>query len=86
MDAIRCGDSASSMVGKRIILRPSHTRGPRYTAQNYQDAMAICRWVGYPDLFLTFTCNPKWPEINEVLHLIGQYDNYNRVGIMCRVF
>lgn len=31
--------------------------------QNYQHAMAICRWAGYPDLFITFTCNPKWPEI-----------------------
>ncbi|KAI9124888.1 hypothetical protein K1719_004215 [Acacia pycnantha] len=31
--------------------------------QNYQDAMAICAWAGYPDIFLTFTCNPMWPEI-----------------------
>ncbi|KAI9111319.1 hypothetical protein K1719_017731 [Acacia pycnantha] len=30
---------------------------------NYQDAMAICAWAGYPDIFLTFTCNPMWPEI-----------------------
>ena len=37
--------------------------------QNYQDAM-ICRWAGYPDLFLTFTCNPKWPEINHSLEFI----------------
>ncbi|XP_042016304.1 uncharacterized protein LOC121764332 [Salvia splendens] len=21
------------------------------------------RWIGYPNLFITFTCNPKWPEI-----------------------
>ncbi|KAM3237638.1 hypothetical protein P3L10_012667 [Capsicum annuum] len=25
--------------------------------------MVICKWVGYPDLFITFTCNPKWSEI-----------------------
>ncbi|KAM3263420.1 hypothetical protein P3L10_000414 [Capsicum annuum] len=25
--------------------------------------MAICKWAGYPNLFITFTCNPKWPEI-----------------------
>ena len=31
--------------------------------QNYLDAMAICKYFGYPDLFITFTCNPKWPEI-----------------------
>ena len=31
--------------------------------ENYQDVMAICRWVGYPNLFITFTCNAKWLEI-----------------------
>jgi hypothetical protein len=30
--------------------------------QNYQNAMAICRWAGYPDVFVTFTCNPQWLE------------------------
>ncbi|KAF3623078.1 hypothetical protein FXO38_30935 [Capsicum annuum] len=86
MDAIRRGDSDSSMIGKSIILPSSHTGGPRYRAQNYQNVMAICMWAGYPDLFLTFTCNPKWLEINEMLHLIGQHDDDNRVDIICRVF
>nr|GEW37195.1 hypothetical protein [Tanacetum cinerariifolium] len=27
------------------------------------DAMAICRWAGPPNLFVTMTCNPKWFEI-----------------------
>ena len=31
--------------------------------QLYQDAMAIVSCFGKPDLFVTFTCNPKWPEI-----------------------
>ncbi|XP_062104396.1 uncharacterized protein LOC133815593 [Humulus lupulus] len=75
-----------SKVGKSIILPSSHTGGPRYRVQNYQDAMAICKWAGYPDLFLTFTCNPKWPEINDMIHLIGQKDDNNRVDIICRVF
>nr|XP_004249697.1 uncharacterized protein LOC101259797 [Solanum lycopersicum] len=48
--------------------------------------MAICRWAGYPNLFLTFTCNPKWPEIKAMLHLIGQHDDGSRVDIICRVF
>nr|XP_009789935.1 PREDICTED: uncharacterized protein LOC104237479 [Nicotiana sylvestris] len=86
MDAIVRGDSDCSMIGKIIILPSSHTGGPRYRVQNYQDAMAICRWAGYPDLFITFTCNPKWPEINEMLRLIGQESDDNRVDIICRVF
>ncbi|XP_031121063.1 uncharacterized protein LOC116024309 [Ipomoea triloba] len=46
-----------------IILPSSFTGGARYMIKNYQDAMAICRQIGYPHLFITFTCNPKWPEI-----------------------
>lgn len=34
---------------------------------NYLDAMAICKYFGFPDLFITFTCNPKWPEITRYL-------------------
>ena len=86
MDVVVHGDSDCSKVGKTIILPSSHTSGPRYRAQNYQDAMAICRWAGYPNLFLTFTCNPKWPEIKAMLHLIGQHDDGSRVDIICRVF
>ena len=37
--------------------------------QNYHDGVAICRVYGPPDLFITFTCNPKWCEItSNILH------------------
>jgi hypothetical protein len=52
------GDSSAAAIGQRIILPSSFTIGPRHMVQNYQDAMAICRWVGSPDAFVTFTCNP----------------------------
>lgn len=39
----------------------------RYMVQNYLDAMALVKAFGYPDLFLTFTCSPKWPEIRRQL-------------------
>jgi len=39
--------------------------------QNYQDAMAICRWDDCPNAFVTFTCNPQWLEIKRTL-LLGQ--------------
>ncbi|XP_050278246.1 uncharacterized protein LOC126719772 [Quercus robur] len=69
-DAVLRGDTNPKTVGKRIILPSSFTGSPRYMAQNYQDAMAICRRVGYPDLFMTFTCNPKWSEITPCLEFI----------------
>lgn len=84
--AIVRGDSDCLIVQKTIILPWSHTGGLCYRAQNYQDAMAICRWAGYLDLFLTFSCNSKWLEINEMQCLIGQDNDGNRVDIIYRVF
>ena len=42
----------------------------RYMRQAYQDDMALFRIFGKPDLFITFTANPNWPEI--VRELNGQ--------------
>jgi hypothetical protein len=35
--------------------------------ERYVDAMAIVRELGKPTLFVTMTCNPKWPEIQQSL-------------------
>ncbi|XP_075650013.1 uncharacterized protein LOC142620542 [Castanea sativa] len=85
-DVVLRGDMDPITVGKRIVLPSSFTGSPRYMVQNYQDAMAICRWAGYPDLFLTFTCNPKWPEINHSLDFIGGLKYEDRPDIVARVF
>jgi hypothetical protein len=53
--------------------------------QNYYDAMAICRDYGPPDFFITFTCNPKWPEIAEGILETGQKPT-DRADIVVRVF
>ena len=29
--------------------------------------MTVCKVHGYPDLFITFTCNPNWPEIERFM-------------------
>ncbi|XP_057414959.1 uncharacterized protein LOC130709848 [Lotus japonicus] len=84
-DAITRGDNDSSSIGSRIILPSSFTGGRRYMFENCQDAMAICGTYGYPDLFLTMTCNPKWPEIDR--HVSGySLSAYDRPDISCRVF
>ncbi|XP_028085778.1 uncharacterized protein LOC114286752 [Camellia sinensis] len=62
-DAVVAGDVDASAVGRRFVLPSSFSGGPRSMIQRYQDAMAICRTIGAPDLFITFTCNPIWPEI-----------------------
>lgn len=66
-DALHKGDVDGNNVGKKVILPASFTGSKRYMVQNYQDAMAICRFYGPPDLFITFTCNPKWQEIADAL-------------------
>jgi hypothetical protein len=66
-DTIVVGDNSATAIGQRIILPSSFTRGPRHMVQNYQDAMAIYRWARCSDAFITFTCNPQWPEIKRAL-------------------
>lgn len=65
-DALLNGETNAAATGKRVVLPSSFTGGARYMMGNYQDAMSICQTVGYPDLFITFTCNPAWPEIARI--------------------
>ncbi|XP_061344069.1 uncharacterized protein LOC133290038 [Gastrolobium bilobum] len=79
------GEDAALSTGKRIIIPSSFTGGPRYMAENCKDAFAICRWAGYPHLFITITCNPKWPEITRFVRA-RQLNPEDRPDILCRVF
>lgn len=50
-----------------------------------QDGMTYVQTYGKPDLFITFTCNPKWIEIINELLLPGQ--NYqDRHDLITRMF
>ncbi|XP_015935715.1 uncharacterized protein LOC107461684 [Arachis duranensis] len=53
--------------------------------QNYQDAMTICKVMEYPDLFITFTCNPNWPELEDFLKNRKLHAS-DRPDIVCRAF
>ncbi|KAI4334690.1 hypothetical protein L6164_013405 [Bauhinia variegata] len=66
-----------------IIEKQSGSR--RYIDQLYFDAMAICGTVGYPDIFLTFTCNPKWLEVKRLLDLV-RLKPEDRSDIISRIF
>lgn len=59
IDVVLRGKIDPSYQGKCIILPSSFIGGARYTIQNYQDALAICKWADYLDIFITFTCNQK---------------------------
>lgn len=55
-------------------------------AQNFQDAMAICRWAGNPDLFIIVTSNPKWAEIQSFLDFIPGQKSEERPDVVLTVF
>ena len=77
-------DGDARNVGKLTILPYSFTGGPRYMHERTQDAMTYVRNYGSPDLFITFTCNPKWPEIKAAL-ILGQRVE-DRTDLEARVF
>ncbi len=74
--------------GQHIVLPSSHTSSPCAMYQLYQDSMAICRALQKPDIFLTMTANPKWPEIVEALkHTDGPDQKVEDwLDIVARVF
>ena len=58
--------------GRRIILSPTFYGSPRWYQQQFQDAMALVRYYGKPDLFITMTTNPNWPDIKNSLNPGGR--------------
>lgn len=54
--------------------------------QNFQDSLAVCKEYGHPDLSITFTCNPKWEEIQNAVRTSGSHDASVRPDIIARVF
>lgn len=59
----KTSDEFGKKVGQSFILPSTFKGSPRHCQQGYQDSMAMVRRFGKPSLFITFTCNPNWPEI-----------------------
>ncbi|KAK3911682.1 ATP-dependent DNA helicase PIF7 [Frankliniella fusca] len=49
--------------GRIVILPPSEQKSERQQYANYMDSVCIASKYGAPDLFMTMTANPRWPEI-----------------------
>ncbi|KAK9671513.1 hypothetical protein RND81_12G035200 [Saponaria officinalis] len=86
IDAIVAGITTTDLLGRTTILPASFLGCFRFLFQNYQDALAICRWAGPPGLFLTFTCNPKWDEIKQFLAKHPGQHPEDRPDVVARVF
>ncbi|XP_048501440.1 uncharacterized protein LOC104885353 [Beta vulgaris subsp. vulgaris] len=67
LDCFEGGENSGANVGHRVILPPSFLGGPRDMKRCYLNAFALVQRYGKPDLFITMTCNPNWPEIKDHL-------------------
>ncbi|KAG5521132.1 hypothetical protein RHGRI_033626 [Rhododendron griersonianum] len=84
VDSVSHGESNGSKVGIRIVLPGTFTGGPRDMRKRYLVAMTLVQRYGKPDLFLTMTCNPNWPEIKAELKQHEQAQN--RPDLATRIF
>jgi hypothetical protein len=68
VDAVAANaDVNQNQLGQRLILPSSFSGSTRNMQQLCQDALAINRYYGGGDLFITITANPAWPEIQSAL-------------------
>ncbi|XP_063931152.1 uncharacterized protein LOC135143203 [Zophobas morio] len=82
-DAINADGNVNN-VGRMTILPATYIGSPRHMHEYAQDAMSYVRHYGRRNLFVTFTCNPKWSQIKrELLHSQTPVD---RQDITARVF
>jgi hypothetical protein len=83
VDALHEGANINS-IGKKVVLPASFTSGPRFMQKNLQNALALLRKFGGSDLFITFTANPRWREVEEAL--LPNQTPADRPDIIARVF
>ncbi|XP_050887928.1 uncharacterized protein LOC127093069 [Lathyrus oleraceus] len=84
-DGEQNANTQGSNKGKRVVLPSTYVGSRRFMEQLYFDGMAICSHFGFPDLFITFTCNPNWPEIQRLVAK-NNLNSQDRPDIISRVF
>ena len=85
VDAVAANSDADmNQLGSRFILPSSFSGSTRHMQQLLQDALAINRYYGGGDLFITMTANSAWPEVQSAL-LHGQTAN-DRPDLVVRAF
>ncbi|KAL4590838.1 hypothetical protein LXL04_003781 [Taraxacum kok-saghyz] len=84
VDCGNTGEVEPSKVGQRVVLPASFIGGPRDMRRRFLDAMTLVQDDGKPNIFLTITCNPGWPEITDYLE--PRQDAQDRPDLVSRVF
>ena len=77
-------DGNADNLGQLVILPFTFTGSPHHMHEYTHHAMTYARSYGRPDLFITFTCNSKWEEIQ--VELMPDQTDYDRHDLTARVF
>src|SRR3546814_1472353 len=78
------GDDENSDRPRRFFLPSSFTGSMRHLKKLAANSLALVSAKGKPTVFVTLTCNPRWPEI--VRELLDGQTAFDRPEITCRVF
>ncbi|GFW73363.1 hypothetical protein TNCV_2800271 [Trichonephila clavipes] len=72
--------------GKMVILPSTFVKSPRYLQEYTEDAFTYVRTYGWPDVFITFTCNSSWQNRTQEL-MSGQKatDRHDIVAFLFRL-
>ena len=69
-------DSDNDERDKKVFLSESLHGSRRHLKKKQLNSLALIAEYGKPHMFLTLTCNPKWPELGDALpHGQTAYDN-----------
>ena len=82
-DELYSDDHQRPRIGRKILASSFPGSKRWYNGKN-QDGMAILREYRKPDLFITMTCNPNWPEIKD--HLMDGQKAQDRPDLVVRAF
>ena len=85
-DALQHEDFDPGAIGRRTVLPSSHLGSSRFVSQCYHDSMAIVRRISRPALFVTFTANPNWPELQREIDVYPGLTASDRPDLIARVF
>jgi len=85
MDQIRTdGGQNLHMMGAPVHLPASFTGSPRWYHALYHDALALPAAFHLPDLFITVTFNPEWPEMARLMPVNSSI--HDHPDVVARVF
>ncbi|XP_074300391.1 uncharacterized protein LOC141631649 [Silene latifolia] len=84
IDSYNAGQLYGANIGQIYILPSSFIGCGRDLRCRYLSSMSVVQRYGKPNIFLTMTCNPRWPEIER--ELLPHEEAQNRPDLVARVF